>query len=122
MTQQAKLVIAALVLAVAVLAVALGMALSSDDNGGMPHMGSGGGGYMGMMQAFGGMDSGEMLEAMRDVLGSEGYQRMLDHIAEHRRGGGMPGQGMDGMMHQMMDGMMRQMPADEGNVMPMTPR
>lgn len=122
MTQQAKVIIAALVVAVVVLAVGLGVALSSEDSDGMPHMGARSGGYMGMMQAFGGMDTDEMLGAMRNVLGPEGYQRMLNHIAEHRGGGGMPGQGMDGMMHQMMDGMMQQMPADENEIMPMTPR
>jgi hypothetical protein len=63
-----------------------------------------------------------MLGHMREVLGPEGYQRMLDHIAEHRRGGGMHGLGIDGIMHQMMDGMMQQMPADRNNVMPMMPR
>jgi putative AlgH/UPF0301 family transcriptional regulator len=77
---------------------------------------------MGMMQAMGNMDSDRMLVAMKEVLGPEAYQRMLDHIAEHRKGGAMAGNaGMDSMMHQMMDDMMQQMPGDRENIMPMMP-
>jgi hypothetical protein len=70
------------------------------------------------MQAMGNMDSDEMLARMRAILAPEGSEQMLDHMAEHRGGGGA-GPGMDGMMHQLMDGMMQQMPADQNNVMPM---
>jgi hypothetical protein len=77
---------------------------------------------MGMMQAMGDMDSDRMLTGMREVLGPDRYQRMLEHIAEHRKGGSMTGSaGMDGMMHQMMDGMMQQMPGDQKNIMPINP-
>ncbi|MPZ50908.1 MAG: hypothetical protein GEU75_16680 [Dehalococcoidia bacterium] len=122
MTTQAKVIIGGLATVVVVLSIALGVALASNDDDGMRHMNFDGNGYMSMMQAMGNMDSDEMLAQMERILGAEDYQRMLDHIAEHRRGGGMAGQGMDGMMHQMMDGMMQQMPADRYNVMPMMPR
>jgi len=121
MNTQAKISIAGLTAGVAVLIIALAIALSSDDDDGMGHMNQTNG-YTGMMQAMGNMDSDRMLERMREVLGAEGYQRMLDHIAEHRKAGQMSGNaGMDSMMHQMMDGMMQQMPADRNNVMPMMP-
>jgi len=121
MNTQAKIIIAGLTTGLAVLAIALAVALSSDDDDGMGHMNQTNG-YMGMMQAMGNMDSDRMLADMREVLGPEGYQRMLDHMAEHRKGGHMAGNGsMDSMMHQMMDGMMQQMPADRNNVMPMMP-
>lgn len=123
MNSQAKLTIAGLSALVAVLAIALVAALASgDDDDGLSHM-SQSSGYMGMMQGMGAMNSDQMLAGMREVLGPDGYQRMLDHIDEHRRGGSMTGgTGMDSMMHQMMDGMMLQMPADRNNIMPMGPR
>ena len=121
MNTQAKIIIAGLTTGVAILAIALAVALSSDDDESVGHTNQTSG-YMGMMQAMGNMDSDRMLAGMREVLGPEGYQRMLDHIAEHRKGGQMPGNaGMDSMMHQMMDGMMQQMPGDRENIMPMMP-
>ena len=122
MNTQAKIIVAGLTAGVAVLAIAFAVALLSDDDDGVGHMNQVSG-YMGMMQSMGNMDSDRMLAAMRDVLGADGYQRMLDHIAEHRKGGQMAGNAsMDSMMHQMMDGMMQQMPADSGGNMPMGPR
>jgi hypothetical protein len=121
MTARAKIIITGLAGTVAILAVALAVVLATDDDDAGNHMGQTNG-YMGMMQAMGDMSSDRMLTAMREVLGPDGYQRMLDHIADHRKGGQMPGNtGMDGMMHQMMDGMMQQMPADQKNIMPMAP-
>lgn len=122
MNSQAKLTIAGLSALVMVLAIALVAALATgDDDDGLGHMNQANG-YMGMMQGMGNMNSDQMLAGMREVLGPDGYQRMLDHIAEHRRGGSMAGgTSMDSMMHQMMDGMMQQMPADEDNIMPMMP-
>lgn len=118
MTTQVKLIIGGLVAAVAVLSVALGVALMDgrDDD----HMGRGNDSYMGMMQAMGRMDSEQMLSMMRSVLGEDGYQRMVQHMAEHRNGmqsmyDSTPG----GMMHQMMDGMMQRMPDDKNKTMPM---
>ena len=121
MNTLAKIIIAGLTTGVAILAIALAVALSSDDDESVGHMNQTSG-YMGMMHAMGNMDSDRMLVAMREVLGPEAYQRMLDHIAEHRKGGAMTGNaGMDSMMHQMMDGMMQQMPGDRENIMPMMP-
>jgi len=118
------LAIGGLSAAVVVLSVALAIVVVRDDpdtvaTAQMPM----GGGYMGMMQAMGRMDSDVMLTHMRDVLGDEDYQLMLEHFEEHRRGGGMsPHPDLDRMMHRMMDGMMELMPADSGGVMPMRPR
>ena len=97
MTQQAKLVIVGLSLAVVSLVLVLAAVLASDDDGSMNHMGSSGDPYMGMMQAMGQMNSDQMLDMMRPILGPDGYQRMLEHMAEHRRGGMIPhGSGVDG--------------------------
>jgi hypothetical protein len=123
MTSQAKLVIGGLVALVVILATSLAVALAADSgNDGFGHMGARNNSYMSMMQAFGNMDSNQMLTMMREVLGEDGYRSMLEHFAEHRGGAGMPGGGMDGMMHQMMDGMMQQMSPDRDNIMPMMPR
>jgi hypothetical protein len=69
---------------------------------------------------MGRMDSEQMLSMMRSTLGEEGYQRIVEHMAEHRNGirstyDNSPG----GMMHQMMDGMMQRMPDDKNKTMPM---
>lgn len=81
----------------------------------------GGNATMQMMQAMGNMDSDAMLTHMREVLGEDGYQRMLKHMQEHRAGGPMTANpAIDGMMHQMMDGMLQQMPDDGGRMMPGT--
>jgi hypothetical protein len=125
MNLQAKVIIGALAAAVVVLAVALGVALADDDNDndGMPRMAFEGDGYMGMMGAFGRMDSDEMLGMMQGILGPEGYEEMLKHFEEHSSGTQMPyGSGVEGMMHQMMDGFFERMPADEDGMMPMGPR
>jgi hypothetical protein len=117
-------VIGGLCVAVVVLSVALTVVVLRDDAGTaatapMPM----GGGYMGMMQAMGGMDSDAMLGHMRDVLGDEDYARMLAHLEEHRRGGPMTRHPeVDEMMHRMFDGMLELMPVDRGGIMPMRPR
>jgi hypothetical protein len=124
MDRRLGLAIAGLSVAVVVLSVALTIVVLRDDGGTvataqMPM----GGGYMGMMQAMGGMDSDAMLSHMRDVLGDEDYARMLAHLEEHRRGGPMTRHPeVDEMMHRMFDGMLELMPADRGGVMPMRPR
>jgi hypothetical protein len=93
MNRQVKVIIAALAAAVVVLSIALGVALAGDGNNSIARMMSDGDGYSGMMGAFVRMDCDEMLERMREVLGPEDYQRMLDHIAEHRHGGDTAGPG-----------------------------
>jgi hypothetical protein len=118
MTKGLKLLIGGLASAVVVLAVALGVSLASD-HGNDAHRASSGNGYMGMMQAMGNMDSDQMLARMKDILGPDGYQKMLDHMAQHRQGQASGSPSIDGMMHQMMDGMMQQMPDDTNHHMPM---
>lgn len=118
MDRRARMIIGGLAATVIVLAIALVVVVGDDDGSTAMH-----GGItnpsMGMMRAMGSMDSDAMLTHMRDVLGNDGYQRMLKHMHEHRAGGPMAGDpGIDGMMHQMMDGMMQQMPDDRGGMMP----
>jgi hypothetical protein len=121
MTRGSQTAIAVLAVAVVALAIGLMMALAWDHD--PDHMNARSNDYMAMMDALGRMDSDEMLSGMESALGSDGYQTMLAHMADHRRGNAMtPGSGIDGMMHMMMDGMMNQMPADRNNTMPMSPR
>lgn len=123
MNTQAKVIVAVLIAAVVGLGITVGVMAAGDNDGG-GHMGrqmDSGDGYGGMMSAMGEGDSEAMLKHMREVLGEEGYQRMQDHLRDHRDGGPMTGNtGIDGMMHQMMDGMMQRMPMDRGNMMPST--
>jgi hypothetical protein len=120
-TNMAKGTQAALgVLGVAVVALAIGLIVSLAWDHDPGRMNAGSNDYMGMMDAMGRMDSDDMLERMQSILGTEGYDAMLAHMAEHRSGTAMaPGAGMDGMMHTMMEGMMDQMPADSDGRMPM---
>ena len=121
MDRRATGIIALLAAAVVILAVALVIVIASgggDDNG--MHAATGGNdSYMGMMRAMGGMDSDAMLAHMRDVLGEDGYRRMLQHFRDHRSTGPMTGDAaVDEMMHRMMDGMMGQMAPGDGDVLP----
>jgi len=111
--------IAVLGIATIGLAVALGVVLAANDNDDDSNH-SMGAGYPGMMRAIGTMDASAMLERMREVLGDEGYQAMLDHMQDHRDGtAGATPPGIDGMMHQMMDGMMSSMSPDaSGHMFP----
>ena len=98
-----------LTLAVVGLAVALGVVMVSDHDNRMDGSMAGGSGYAGMMGAMGTMDSGAMLQHMKEVLGDDAYARMLQHMQDHKSGA-MPAMGsVDQMMHSMMDGMMGQM-------------
>lgn len=121
MTAQTRIFVGGLLVAVVALGVVLGVVLATDDGNGssMPHAMDQDDSFMGMMAAMGTMDSDAMLQHMRDVLGEDGYQRMLDHLAKHQAGGPMTGDAeVDDMMHQMMDGMMQHMPADSDNILP----
>lgn len=121
MNRQAQIIIVALIAIIVGLAVAVGvLAAAGDDDGDALMSGQmGGDAYMGMMGAMAGMESDVMLEHMREVLGEQGYQRMLSHLADHRDGGPMTTNAdIDRMMHAMMDGMMQHMPADQNNVLP----
>ena len=121
MNTRTTIAIGGLLAAVVAFAVALGVVFATDDAngaGGIRHGMAASDGSMGMMDAMGDMDSGPFVEYMRDVLGEDGFGRMLDHMREHRDGGPMTGDPtIDDMMHRMMDGMMEHMPADNG-VMP----
>lgn len=123
MTAQTRIIAGGLLAAVVALGVVLGVVLATDDGDGdgatSPHVTDNGDGFIGMLAAMGAMDSDTMLQHMRDVLGEDGYQRMLSHFQEHRDGGPMTGDPeVDDMMHRMMDGMMQHMPADGDNIMP----
>jgi len=117
-TREAKAVIAVLGALVVVLLVAL-LAAADDDmpirRGADPE-----GRYAGMLRAMGNRDTDGMLERMREVLGDDAFQRMLDHFAEHRRGSSPGDPRIDSLMHQIMDGLMEQMPPGRGG-MPMHP-
>ncbi|TAK75794.1 MAG: hypothetical protein EPO16_08400 [Dehalococcoidia bacterium] len=119
MDTRARAIVGVLGATVIVLAVALVVVIARDDDGSTAMHGGTTTPSMGMMRAMGNMDSDAMLTHMRDVLGNDGYQRMLKHMQGHRAGGPMAGDpAIDGMMHQMMDGMMQQMPDDSGGMMP----
>lgn len=122
MNTQAKVLIGILVAALIGLGAALGVVLATGDGEGdnvIDSMMNGNDGFAGMMGAMSSGDSDAMLAHMRDVLGEEGYQRMLTHLADHRDGAPMTGDpDVDDMMHQMMDGMMQHMPPDSDNILP----
>ncbi|MGD9933418.1 MAG: hypothetical protein AB7T37_06840 [Dehalococcoidia bacterium] len=110
---------AVLGIAVAGLALALGIALARDSDDSVT-MRPGMNGYAGMMGALAMMDTDTMLQRMREVLGDDGYQAMLDHMQAHRNGTASEAvPGVDGMMHRLMDGMMSMMPPDaNGHMFP----
>lgn len=101
-----RLVVGALGVIIVALAVGLGLAVAMGDDG---HMMPGGSGYPGMMRAMGMMDRDGMLQHMKEVLGDDGYARMLQHMQDHRGGAMSSNAQMDQTMHMMMDGMMGQM-------------
>jgi hypothetical protein len=122
MNTQTRMIIGVLGALVVALAVTLGVVIAMDDDdgamAGRSHMDADDS-YAGMMQSMSDLDSDAMLDYMRDVLGADGYQRMMDHLSDHRTGGPMTGDpDVDQMMHRMMDGMMQHMPADADNIMP----
>ncbi|MEX2246885.1 MAG: hypothetical protein WEC75_09365 [Dehalococcoidia bacterium] len=122
MNTQARMIIGALGALGVALAVTLGAVIAMDDDdgtmAGRGHMNTDDS-YAGMMQSMGDMDSNAMLSHMQEVLGTDGYQRMMDHLNDHRNGGPMTADpNVDQMMHSMMDGMMQHMPADADNIMP----
>lgn len=125
MDQRAKVIIGALVLVIAIMTV--GLVVAASNGSGNNTMGDMAGMAMNMndpnvrmMEAMGSMNSDVMLTHMREVLGEEGYRRMLEHWGNHRAGGPMTGNpAVDEMMHQMMDSMMQRMPADRDRVLPL---
>lgn len=116
MNRQAQLIIGALLAVVVGLGVTVGVLAAGDDNSPTSTSMDAGDAYMGMMGAIADTGSGVMVDHMREVLGEEGYQRMLDHVAAHREGGTMTDDA--GMDQMMTDGVMQKMPADSGNVTP----
>lgn len=119
MNAQARMIIGVLGALVIALAVTLGVVLAMDEDGtsARAHM-DGDDSFVGMMQSMGALDSEAMLDHMSDVLGPDGFQRMQDHLSEHRTGGSMTRDSdVDQMMHQMMDGMMQHMPADGDDIL-----
>ena len=107
MSASRTIAIGGLLVAVVAFGVGLGVVFATDDEAGD--------GSMGMMDAMGDMDSSAFAEHMRDVLGEDGFGRMLDHMREHRAGGPMTGDPtIDDMTHRMMYGMMEHMQAESG--------
>lgn len=126
MTRQAAIVIGALAVLVAALAVTLGVVLATDDDDGMSagDMTGGMGGmdgndaFMGMMMSMGSGDSDQMLAQMKEILGEDRFNSMMQHFQDHQNGMMTGDFQIDGMMHQMMDGMMQDMPRDSGGNLP----
>ena len=122
MNNQAKIVVGVLIAIVVGLGIAVGVMAAGDNHDSTStamgnHMGGNDNGYQGMMGAMGSMDYDDMLKHMREVLGEDGYQRMLTHLADHRAGTPMTGNtSVEDMMHTMMDGMMQRMPVGSGTV------
>ena len=125
MNTRTTIAIGGLLAAVVAFAVALGVVFATDDAngaGGIRHGMAASDGSMGMMDGMADMHSGTFVEHMRDVLGEDGFARMLDHMREHRAGGPMTGDPtVDDMTHGMMDGMMEHMQPPDNGVMPGDP-
>lgn len=102
--------VAAVVIAVAGLLAAVAIA----DGDGMPHNDQDN--YSGMMAAMHEGDSTDMAAHMREVLGEQGFDEMMGHMADHAAGSMMDDSTMDVMMHQMMDGMMQGMMDEMGEM------
>lgn len=121
-TRRLSVTNAVLAAVVVVLATALVVILVQDNRDDDVSAGVDGSPYIGMAQAMGSMDSDAMLARMREVLGEEAYQQMMQHLREHRSGAMMGSYaGVDGMMHQLMDGIMQQMPDDRNHMLPRSP-
>lgn len=124
MNQRAKVIIGALIVIVLIMGATLAVAVSRNNNNAtgvreQEHM-HGGDAYTAMMQAMGEMNADAMLAHMREVLGEDGYRRMLEHWRNHRAGAPMADSaGVDEMMHQMMDAMMQRMPPDRDHTLPL---
>ena len=118
MNLKARIVIAVLGSLVVVLGLALAVVLSTDAEDGDVFSHPMGDSYQGMMAAIGYRDSDQMLERMKEILGPDAYETMLQHMAAHRAGATASDATIDSMMHQMMDGMFQRMPADRHNLMP----
>lgn len=121
MNNTARIVVGVLIAIVVGLGIAVGVMATRDNQDSVAmgsHMGGTDDGYQGMMGAMGSMDSEAMLGHMREILGEDGYNRMMQHLQDHRDGMTTGDAGVDGMMHQMMDGMMQHMPADSQDILP----
>ena len=118
--KRAIIIIGGLVAAILGLGITLDAVLATDDGddtSGDPYGVAAGDEFMGMMDTMGDLDSGTLVEHMRDVHGEDGVGRMLGHMREHGDGGPMTGDPtIHDMTHRMMDGMMEHM-RTEGGVM-----
>lgn len=119
MNTQAKVLVGFLSALVITLAMTLGVALTrgDDDNPSVAHSPDGDQ-FAGMLEAIASMDSAAMLGHMKEILGDEGYQRMVSHMDKHQSGSKSNDADVDRMMHKVMDGMMGHMPAEPGQVLP----
>jgi len=111
MNRKAKAIVVTLVAALLGLSATVAVLAASGDDGNMNGRMDGNQGMMGTMES---MDSDAMMVYMRDVLGEEAYQRMLEHFADQQNGAMMPDDPRAGqMMGSMMDGTMQ----DGGGIM-----
>lgn len=119
MITPSRAIIGVLTAMVVGLSVALALVLASDDDGTDNHMVGQGQGFAGMMSAMADMDSDSMLEYMKEVLGEDGFQQMVQHFQDHSGGASMTGMSdVDQMMHTMMDGIFAEMPSDSHHILP----
>lgn len=111
MIRKTKAIVVTLVAALLGLSATVAVLAASGDDGDMNGRMDG---NQGMMSTTESMDSDAMMVYMRDVLGEEAYQRMLDHFADQQYGAMMPDDpGAGQMMGSMMDGTMQ----DGGGIM-----
>ena len=109
MNTTAKIIIGALAAVVIALSVGLVVVTASDDDGddsGASYWNVGIGPYNGMMGAMGQGNWDQMQDYMRQVLGEDGYQQMLEHTETDGCQWSAGNGSIDGFMHDMMYGIM----------------
>ena len=101
-----KLIIGGLAAAVVALAIGLVVVMASDKNDDSSSYWnqSGSGPYYGMMSAMGNGNWDQVQAYMRQVLGDEGYQEMLDHMRNDGCDWSSGDPNIDDFMHDMMYG------------------
>jgi hypothetical protein len=140
MTRQVGIIVGVFAALAVLLGVTVAAAIAFEDGGGMMDGGDGGmmdGGSGGMMDGgSGGMMDGanggmmdmmmsmpmdaasisQMFDHMREVLGDDAFNRMMQHFDD--QGAATDGNGVDAMMHRMMGEMMRYLTPGAGQPTP----
>lgn len=104
MNSSAKLAIGILAAVALALGIGLTVVLATDSS--TSYWSSGNDPYYGMMGAMGHGDWQGMQRYMRQVLGEEGYQRMLEHMTSEGCDWSTGDDDLDRFMHDMSYGMM----------------